>query len=196
VFEEAREAAKKVSDKFEAIKVRRYETFMAAFDHISACIDETYKQLTQSNTHVGGTAFLVLENPEEPYRGGVKYNAMPPLKRFRDIEQLSGGEKTVAALALLFAIHSYKPSPFFVLDEIDAALDNHNIAKVVRYVKERIDTDGLQVVVISLKDTFYAHADSLIGIYRDQDRECSGTVTLSLEEYPERADGKKDTSRT
>jgi len=111
---------------------------------------------------------LHLENSEEPYLGGVKYNAMPPLKRFRDIEQLSGGEKTVAALALLFAIHSYQPSPFFVLDEIDAALDNHNIAKVVRYIRDRVDKDSLQVVVISLKDTFYSHADALCGIYRDQ----------------------------
>ncbi|CAN0432457.1 unnamed protein product, partial [Ectocarpus sp. 13 AM-2016] len=50
-------------------------------------------------------AFLSLDNPEEPYLGGVKFNAMPPMKRFRDMEQLSGGEKTVAALGLLFAIH-------------------------------------------------------------------------------------------
>lgn len=64
----------------------------------------------------------------------------------------------------------YKPSPFFVLDEIDAALDNHNIAKVVRYIRERVENDGLQVIVISLKDTFYSHADALIGIFRDQVR--------------------------
>jgi structural maintenance of chromosome 1 len=56
--------------------------------------------------------------------------AMPPMKRFREMDQLSGGEKTVAALALLFAIHSYHPSPFFVMDEIDAALDLVNINKV------------------------------------------------------------------
>jgi structural maintenance of chromosome 1 len=54
---------------------------------------------------MGGVAYLTLENDEEPYLGGVKYHAMPPMKRFRDMEQLSGGEKTVAALALLFAIH-------------------------------------------------------------------------------------------
>ena len=52
------------------------------------------------------------------------------MKRFRDMDQLSGGEKTVAALALLFAIHSYHPSPFFVMDEIDAALDMVNIHRV------------------------------------------------------------------
>lgn len=66
----------------------------------------TTQDLTKSSKHpLGGTAFLSLDDQEEPYLGGLKYNAMPPMKRFRDMEQLSGGEKTVAALALLFAIH-------------------------------------------------------------------------------------------
>lgn len=56
---------------------------------------------------MGGVAYLSLEDSEEPYNAGIKYHAMPPMKRFRDMEQLSGGEKTVAALALLFAIHRY-----------------------------------------------------------------------------------------
>jgi structural maintenance of chromosome 1 len=55
---------------------------------------------------------------QEPYLSGVKYNVMPPGKRFVEMEQLSGGEKTMAALALLFAIHSFHPAPFFVLDEV------------------------------------------------------------------------------
>lgn len=61
---------------------------------------------------------------------GINYNCVAPGKRFQPMSNLSGGEKTVAALALLFAIHSYQPAPFFVLDEIDAALDNTNIGKV------------------------------------------------------------------
>ena len=65
----------------------------------------------------------LIDGTQEPYLHGIKYHAMPPMKRFRDMDQLSGGEKTMAALALLFAIHSYHPSPFFVLDEVDAALD-------------------------------------------------------------------------
>jgi len=86
--------------------VLRYELFMGAFDHISKGIDRIYKQLTKSHTHpLGGTAYLNLENEDEPFLHGIKYTAMPPTKRFRDMEQLSGGEKTVAALALLFAIH-------------------------------------------------------------------------------------------
>lgn len=84
----------------------RYELFMKAFNYISGKIDQIYKQLTKSNTHpLGGTAYLNLDNEDEPFLHGIKYTAMPPTKRFRDMEQLSGGEKTVAALALLFAIH-------------------------------------------------------------------------------------------
>ena len=80
----------------------------------------------------------------EPFLHGIKYTAMPPTKRFRDMEQLSGGEKTVAALALLFAIHNFRPSPFFVLDEVDAALDNTNVGKVANYIrkKTRADQEG------------------------------------------------------
>ena len=78
------------------------------------------------------------------------------------MEQLSGGEKTLAALALLFAIHSYQPSPFFVLDEIDDALDQDNVVTVANYIRQRrVD---LQSIVISLKETFYEKADALVGI--------------------------------
>jgi structural maintenance of chromosome 1 len=80
-------------------------------------------------------AFLGPINMEEPYLDGISYNCIAPGKRFRPMDNLSGGEKTVAALALLFAIHSSNPSPFFVLDEVDAALDNTNIGKVGRIRK-------------------------------------------------------------
>jgi structural maintenance of chromosome 1 len=121
---------------------------------------------------------------------------MPPMKRFRDMEQLSGGEKTVAALALLFAIHrfkscpltlpdvlikslSYQPSPFFVLDEVDAALDNTNVAKIANYIKAHA-SGTFQFIVISLKGSLYERGHSLVGIYRDQDVNSSKTLTLDV----------------
>jgi structural maintenance of chromosome 1 len=101
-----RSLTKHAQEAFESLKTTRTETFMAAFEHIASAIDRVYKELTQSESHpLGGTAYLSLESPEEPYNHGVKFTAMPPTKRFRDMEQLSGGEKTMAALALLFAIH-------------------------------------------------------------------------------------------
>jgi structural maintenance of chromosome 1 len=141
--------------------------------------------MTKSSKHpLGGNAYLSLDDTEEPYNGGMKFNAMPPMKRFRDMEQLSGGEKTVAALALLFAIHSYRPAPFFVMDEVDAALDNVNLRKVCNYISQRSKTD-FQCIVISLKDMFYERSESLVGICRDVGTNSSKTLTLDLTKYAE-----------
>ncbi|KAB1200942.1 Structural maintenance of chromosomes protein 1 [Morella rubra] len=181
-FEAARKEEKEKADKFNSVKEERYKLFMDAFNHIANNIDKIYKQLTKSNTHpLGGTAYLNLENEDDPFLHGIKYTAMPPTKRFRDMEQLSGGEKTVAALALLFSIHSYRPSPFFILDEVDAALDNLNVAKVAGFIRSKScegargnqdpeGGSGFQSIVISLKDTFYDKAEALVGVYRDSER--------------------------
>ncbi|KAF5482401.1 hypothetical protein F2P56_002975 [Juglans regia] len=196
-FEAARKEEKDKADKFNSVKEERYKLFMDAFNHISNNIDKIYKQLTKSNTHpLGGTAYLNLENEDDPFLHGIKYTAMPPTKRFRDMEQLSGGEKTVAALALLFSIHSYRPSPFFILDEVDAALDNLNVAKVAGFIRSKScegargnqdaeGGNGFQSIVISLKDSFYDKAEALVGVYRDSERSCSRTLTFDLTKYRE-----------
>ncbi|KAG7394197.1 Structural maintenance of chromosomes protein 1B [Phytophthora boehmeriae] len=179
-LERIKQQSLEAASKFEKVKLTRYERFMEAFNHISGVIDSTYKQLTKSSKHpLGGTAYLNLENTEEPYLNGMKYNAMPPMKRFREMEQLSGGEKTVAALALLFAIHNYRPSPFFVLDEVDAALDNVNVNKVSTYIANC----DFQCVVISLKDAFYEKADALVGICKDITLQQSKSMTLDLTKF-------------
>jgi structural maintenance of chromosome 1 len=150
-FETSRKTAKEAKDQFDEIRDLRSDLFTKAYEHISGQIDQVYKELTRTASFpLGGQAYLDLEDTDEPYLSGIKYHAMPPLKRFRDMEHLSGGEKTMAALALLFAIHTYAPSPFFVLDEVDAALDNANTARLANYVKEHAGP-GMQFVVISLK---------------------------------------------
>ncbi|KAG4193301.1 hypothetical protein ERO13_A07G213150v2, partial [Gossypium hirsutum] len=175
-FELARKEEKQVADEYNSVKQKRYELFMDAFNHISSNIDRIYKQLTKSGTHpLGGTAYLNLENEDDPF-----------YTRFRDMEQLSGGEKTVAALALLFSIHSYKPSPFFILDEVDAALDNLNVAKVAGFIRSKScdgartsqDSEigsGFQSIVISLKDSFMTRPRLC----------CSRTLTFDLTKYRE-----------
>ena len=188
--------------------------FMKCFDHVSNTIDEIYKALAKNQS---AQAFLGPENPEEPYlevrsdfspvllahnnnnnkncanlRQGINYNCVAPGKRFQPMSNLSGGEKTIAALALLFAIHSYQPAPFFVLDEIDAALDNTNIGKVASYIGGRTGHggSGMNVIVISLKDEFYSHAENLIGVCPDNslgpNADClvSKVLTLDLSAYP------------
>ncbi|KIY73713.1 condensin complex subunit SMC1 [Cylindrobasidium torrendii FP15055 ss-10] len=183
--EQARKDSKGARDLFNEVKQRRCDAFNKAFNHISDCIDTVYKDLTKGKAApMGGVAYLALEDSEEPYAAGIKYHAMPPMKRFRDMDQLSGGEKTVAALALLFAIHSYQPAPFFVLDEVDAALDNTNVAKIANYIRKHA-AETFQFIVISLKGSLYERGNSLVGIYRDQEVNSSTSVTLDLTQYDE-----------
>ncbi|XP_037629949.1 structural maintenance of chromosomes protein 1A [Sebastes umbrosus] len=181
-FEAARKRAKKAKQAFEQIKKERYDRFNQCFESVATNIDEIYKALSRNSS---AQAFLGPENPEEPYLDGINYNCVAPGKRFRPMDNLSGGEKTVAALALLFAIHSYKPAPFFVLDEIDAALDNTNIGKVANYIKDQ-SVLNFQAIVISLKEEFYTKADSLIGVYPEQgDCVISKVLTFDLSQYPD-----------
>ncbi|SPN98848.1 related to SMC1 protein [Cephalotrichum gorgonifer] len=183
-YEDARQAQKQARDAFDEVKKLRFELFNKAFSHIQEQIDHVYKDLTRTeNFPVGGQAYLdIEEDTDTPYLSGIKYHAMPPLKRFRDMEHLSGGEKTMAALALLFAIHSYHPSPFFVLDEVDAALDNANVERIKKYIREHAGP-GMQFVVISLKTGLFQDSESLIGVYRDQEVNSSRTLTLDLRKY-------------
>jgi structural maintenance of chromosome 1 len=117
-YEKTKDRANKAVQAFQRIKAKRVKLFNQAFNKIDASLKAIYTDMTKSSKHpLGGKAYLSLEDTEEPYRAGLKFNAMPPMKRFRDMEQLSGGEKTVAALSLLFAIHSFRPAPFFVMDE-------------------------------------------------------------------------------
>ncbi|KAJ9105029.1 hypothetical protein QFC19_003660 [Naganishia cerealis] len=204
-----REQTKAARDAFLAVKKRRCDLFNKAFNHIAERIDEVYKELTKGKASpIGGVAYLSLEDSEEPYLSGIKYHAMPPMKRFRDMDQLSGGEKTMAALALLFAIHSYQPSPFFVLDEVDAALDNTNVGRIANYIRQH-SSAAFQFIVISLKNSLfvslsqllqlrftectkrlslycsYEQSDCLVGVHRNQDVNSSKTLTLDLRQYAE-----------
>ncbi|XP_058060445.1 structural maintenance of chromosomes protein 1A [Anopheles bellator] len=178
-FEAARKKAKKAKAAFEKVKNDRCTLFTNCCNHISDAIDSIYKQLARNDS---AQAYLGPDNPEEPYLDGINYNCVAPGKRFQPMSNLSGGEKTIAALALLFAIHSFQPAPFFVLDEIDAALDNTNIGKVASYIREK--TSNLQTIVISLKEEFYSHADVLIGIC-PQPADClvSQTLIFDLEQF-------------
>ncbi|CAF3528620.1 unnamed protein product [Rotaria socialis] len=182
-FERARNAAKRARQAFEKIKKERYDRFNALYEHVSTCIDDIYKSLTNSQAAV---ACLTAEDAEEPYKGGITYNCVAPGKRFQAMENLSGGEKTVAAICLLFALRSFKPAPFFLLDEVDAALDNTNIGKVADFIREQSASE-FQCIVISLKEQFYSRADALVGIYPEPgDCITSHCLTLDLNQFDER----------
>jgi len=190
-LEGTKETVRDLALRFEEIKKHRQQLFQECYTQVSEALGTIYRDLTRSSKHpTGGRASLTLDNMEEPYTGGIRFTIMPPMKRHMDIQQLSGGEKTMAALALLFSIHSFRQAPFFVLDEVDAALDNVNVKKICNYIKQR--SRDFQCVVISLKEMFFEHADSLIGICKDVDSLSSEVLSLDLSKYAETPGGVQD----
>ncbi|KAJ8381995.1 hypothetical protein SKAU_G00027730 [Synaphobranchus kaupii] len=188
-FEASTKVARKCNQEFEQIKTKRFRLFSQCFEHVSIIIDQIYKELCKNTS---AQAILGAENPDEPYLDGINYNCVAPGKRFMAMDNLSGGEKSVAALALVFAIHSFRPAPFLVMDEVDAALDNTNIGKVTNYIREK-SREHFQIIVISLKEEFYSKADALLGVYSEFS-ECmySRLLTLDLTPYPLKEGDEKE----
>ncbi|CAD2216681.1 structural maintenance of chromosome 1 [Angomonas deanei] len=184
LLEDCREKVRKAHADFVQVKELRTERFMSVFEKIAANVDRIYQELTMGTRAHGvtGSAYLSLEDVEEPYLGGTTYHATPPMKRFMPMELLSGGERTMAALALLFAIHAVAPTPFFVLDEVDAALDAGNAGKLARYLSK--NSGNCQFIVVSLKDQLYHLGDMLVGVMKDKEKNSSSVLTLDLRGYP------------
>jgi structural maintenance of chromosome 4 len=137
-----RDSAKKRCDELRRL---RLEGFMEGFSIISMRLKEMYQMIT-----MGGNAELELVDSLDPFSEGILFSVMPPKKSWKNISNLSGGEKTLSSLALVFALHHYKPTPLYVMDEIDAALDFRNVSIVASYIKER--TKNAQFIVISLRN--------------------------------------------
>ncbi len=139
---------------------------------------ETYKMI-RKNFHImfrrlfgGGRAELRLTSPDKVLESGVDIFAQPPGKRLENISLLSGGERSLTAVALLFAAYMVKPSPFCILDEIDAALDDQNIARFVDLLKEFAHSS--QFIVVTHNKKTVASAGTLLGITMEE----SGVSTL------------------
>ncbi|KAG0376043.1 hypothetical protein BGX24_008366 [Mortierella sp. AD032] len=155
-----REEAKKDYDE---LRKRRLDEFMAGFQIISLRLKEMYQMIT-----LGGNAELELVDSLDPFSEGIIFSVMPPKKSWKNISNLSGGEKTLSSLALVFALHHFKPTPLYVMDEIDAALDFRNVSIVANYIKDR--TKNAQFVIISLRNNMFELADRLVGIYKTDNK--------------------------
>lgn len=155
--------------KLDELKKKRFDEFMQGFGIISMTLKEMYQMIT-----MGGNAELELVDSLDPFSEGVTFSVMPPKKSWRNITNLSGGEKTLSSLALVFALHKYKPTPLYVMDEIDAALDFRNVSIVANYIKER--TKNAQFIVISLRNNMFELAQQLVGIYKRENMTRSATL--------------------
>jgi len=156
--------------EYESLRKKRLDEFMSGFSIITMKLKEMYQMIT-----LGGDAELELVDSLDPFSEGILFSVRPPKKSWKNISNLSGGEKTLSSLALVFALHHYKPTPLYVMDEIDAALDFKNVSIVANYIKER--TKNAQFIIISLRNYMFELADRLVGIYKTED--CTKSVTIN-----------------
>ena len=148
--------------------------FAEAFEEVNKHFQELYPRLNG-----GGKAFLALTDPNQLLETGVEVNVQPPGKKLKAMGLLSGGEKAMAAISLLFAVFLYRPSPFCLLDEVDAELDEANVGRVTHLLREM--RDRTQFVVISHKRHTMESADVLFGVTMEQ-AGVSKLVTVKLED--------------
>jgi chromosome segregation protein len=141
----------------EQLTDRKMEGLGKVFTAISENFKRVYAELSE-----GGEADLVLEDPEKPFEAGLILKVKPAHKKALRLEALSGGEKSLASMALIFAIQEYDPSPFYLLDEIDQNLDAINAEKVARMIRR--NSTAAQFVQISLRKVSLKEADHLIGV--------------------------------
>ena len=166
------EAAKVLEKIIEELDVEMRKQFEEQFSEIRNRFDKVFKELFG-----GGRGTLELMEDEDILTAGIKIIAQPPGKKLQNMMQLSGGEKALTAIALLFAIQSLKPSPFCLLDEIEAALDDSNVGRYADYL-HKLTKDTQFIVITHRRGTMNA-ADILYGITM-QEKGVSTLVSVSL----------------
>ena len=165
-------AEKNLLDVIEKLNVSMQEQFNTKFKEIQVMFDKVFKELFG-----GGRGALELVDDTNLLETGIRIIAQPPGKKLQNMMQLSGGEKSLTAIALLFAIQSLKPSPFCLLDEIEAALDDSNVRRFAQYLN-RLTKDTQFIVISHRKGTMEA-ADILYGITM-QEKGVSTLVSVNL----------------
>lgn len=171
--EDIREAAdglsKMIGDMDKTIKTR----FKESFDRIVDNFERKFKELFG-----GGHAELRLSDENDPLGSDIDIIAQPPGKRLQNINLLSGGEKTLTAIALMFAVLEAKPTPFCILDEVEAALDDVNIDRFINCLRE---FTGVQFALVTHQKATMEHADVLYGITMPE-KGVSKVLSLSLDD--------------
>jgi chromosome segregation protein len=159
------EMSRRFLESFEAIRTEFQDVFVKMFG--------------------GGRADLHLTDPDNLLETGIEIMAQPPGKKLQNLGLLSGGERALTAIALLFAVIRVKPVPFCVLDEVDAALDDANVARFARYLREF--SQNTQFIVITHRKLTMEGADVLYGITMEESG-VSKLVSVKLEDFEEQVE--------
>jgi len=181
--EEIKEKSKKLDAERESIMAliaeiekKKMFAFTQTFNALNEYFNQYFKEFYPEE---GSFACIKLENLEEPLSSGLLIEAKPLGKQMKLIDLLSGGEKSVTALAFLFAIQAYNPSPFYILDEVDAALDKENSERVARMLKKF--SKELQFIIITHNSAITKNSDQIIGVHMS--KEGSSLVEVDLKNY-------------
>ncbi|HLC57153.1 MAG TPA: chromosome segregation protein SMC [Candidatus Nanoarchaeia archaeon] len=143
------------------IETKKQDLFMKTFREINSHFTQIFRNLSTK-----GDAYLELQDKDHPFEGGVTIKVRITGNKFLDIKSLSGGEKTMAALALIFSIQEYQPASFYVLDEVDAALDKTNSALLSQLIQKY--SEKAQYIVVSHNDTLISEAGQIYGVSMQQ----------------------------
>ena len=171
VFDRVEEQVKLIQEKVETIEEekekiykiigeidkKKKKSFIKTLDAVNEYFTRNFSQLSRK-----GEVFLELENKKEPFEGGLNILIKVSRGKYFDVTSFSGGEKTLVALALIFAIQEYKPYCFYIFDEIDAALDKHNSELLAALFKKYM-TAG-QYTIVTHNDTLISEATNLYGV--------------------------------
>lgn len=142
----------------EEVERKKREVFSHAYNQVNGSFMDLFAKLTG-----GGSGWLQLENPDDPFAGGLDVFVQFPGKAARLVSGASGGEKSVAAVSFILALQRMQPAAFYIFDEIDAHLDPYNAERLADLLKEQ--AGGSQFIVITLRDVIVDRAESLFGVY-------------------------------
>lgn len=180
-FSEQRDDVTKAKKELEAIIAQITGEMTTIFKEQFALINETFQQ-TFLELFRGGKATLELEDPDDILNCGIEIKVQPPGKALKIISLLSGGEKAFVAIALYFAILKVRPTPFCVMDEIEAALDDANVVRYAQYLRRM--SDKTQFIVITHRRGTMEEADVLYGVTM-QEQGVTRLLTINLNEVEE-----------
>ena len=147
---------KEILDRMHGYEQLKKETFMKTYNHINENFKEVFHQLSE------GEGELKLECPDDPLSGGLTIEAQPRDKKLQRLESMSGGEKSLTALAFVFAIQRYMPSPFYAFDEVDASLDTMNVERIAQMVQNQ--SKDTQFIVVSHRKPMIESANRTLGV--------------------------------